>query len=196
MFANRFVVVVDACSLFGALSRDTLLSLAEADLFRIRWTEKIVDETEKALDRSFSKRGDTSAASNAKKQRTRMHKAFEEATVIVEECHMPPFESLPDPDDSHVIGAAVACDASMIVTENIKDFPEDVLRPFGLEAKRADSFIADTIDLRPAQSIKALATMRRKYKNPELTAEKLLLLYESREFYETADLLRPYIDQL
>ena len=196
MFANRFVIVVDTCSLFGTLSRNTLLSLAEAELFRLRWSTKILDELEEALARQFAKGGDTSAKKNAQTQRRRIHTAFEESIVDVEECHMPAFEVLPDPDDSHVIGAAIACGASMIVTENLKHFPASVIGPHGIEAKSADSFIADTIDLRPGASIKALAEMRRRFARPALDAQQLLLLYESRGFYETADILRPYIDQL
>lgn len=196
MFANRFVVVVDTCSLFGALSRNTLLSLGEAELFRLRWSTKILDELEEALERQFAKGDDKSPRKSAKTQRDRIHVAFEESIVNVLECHMPAFEDLPDPNDSHVIGAAIACGASMIVTENLKHFPASVLEPHGLEAKSADSFIADTIDLRPGPSIKALAEMRRRFEKPALGAQQLLLLYESRGFYETADTLRPYIEQL
>ncbi len=84
----------------------------------------------------------------------------------------------------------------MIITENLKHFPENVVEPHGLEVKTADSFVADTIDLQPGKSIKALARMRSRFNKPALDAEQLLLLYESRGFYETADTLRPFVDQL
>jgi len=125
-----------------------------------------------------------------------IHTAFEEATVDVNSHHLPPLDDLPDSNDAHVIGTAIACDASIIVKENIQHFPDSILNPYGLEAKTADTFIADTIDLRTASSLKALSKMRERLKKPSITAEKLLLLYESRGFYETADLLRPHIDQL
>lgn len=49
MFANRYVAVIDACALVSALGRNTLLSLADAELYRVRWSSEILDETERAL---------------------------------------------------------------------------------------------------------------------------------------------------
>ena len=42
MFANRFTVLVDACSLFSPLTRNFLLSLAEGEFFRLRWSARIL----------------------------------------------------------------------------------------------------------------------------------------------------------
>lgn len=50
MFANRFTAVVDACVLCSPLKRNVILSLAEAELFRVRWSDEILDETEKAIE--------------------------------------------------------------------------------------------------------------------------------------------------
>src|SRR5690606_4809792 len=50
--------------------------------------------------------------------------------------------NLPDPDDRHVLAAAIKCGASVIVTFNLKDFPSDVLEPFEVEAMHPDDFIA------------------------------------------------------
>ena len=51
MFANRFTVVADACVLVPPLVRNLLLSLAEAELFRLRWSERIMDEFERGFAR-------------------------------------------------------------------------------------------------------------------------------------------------
>jgi len=40
--------------------------------------------------------------------------------------------ALPDPDDRHVLAAAIECRASLIVTWNIKHFPADYLKSFGI----------------------------------------------------------------
>lgn len=53
MFANRFIALIDACSLVGVLGRNTLLSLAEVELYRARWSEEIFAEVEQAICKMF-----------------------------------------------------------------------------------------------------------------------------------------------
>ncbi|WP_338821805.1 hypothetical protein WDM22_30950 [Bradyrhizobium septentrionale] len=81
MFANRFTALVDACSLASVLKRNLLLSLAEADFFRLRWSEKILDETQKAVEQIYAKRGHPDAADRAQRARKNMEAAFEDAKV-------------------------------------------------------------------------------------------------------------------
>ena len=196
VFANRYVAVIDACSLVSALGRNTLLSLADADLYRVRWSGEILDETERALESLFTERKIPNAAEFANTQRLRMETAFPEARIDQRELSPSISDQLPDSKDAHVIATALACDASVIVTENIKHFPNEILGPLNIESKRADDFIADTIDLYPARALEALATMRKRFNKPEISPEKLLLKYESNRFIQTADLLRPNIATL
>lgn len=196
MFANRYVAVVDACSLVSALGRNTLLSLADADLYRVRWSDDILDETERALESLFTERKITNAIEFANTQRVRMETAFPEARIDQHELPSSILNQLPDPKDAHVIATALACDASVIVTENIKDFPDSILGPLNIESKSSDDFIADTIDLYPARALEALAVMRKRFNKPEISPEKMLLKYESNGFIQTADLLRPNIATL
>jgi len=196
VFANRFTALVDACSLVSALGRNTVLSLAEAELFRVRWSEEILDETERALTGIFSAHGKDGSDDLAAMQVKRMRSAFPDAMVEGYEELKLDSEGLPDRDDVHVIAAARRCRASVLVTENVKHFPSIVLDTFGVEVKTSDDFIADTIDLDPLLAVSALARMRSRFQNPELSADTLLLRYESRGFIQTADLLRPYVQQL
>lgn len=196
MLANRFVAVIDACSLVSALGRNTLLSLADGELYRVRWSSEILDETEGALSELFAQRGFTNADERAKQQRERMVRAFPEAAIDDYQAHLSIRDQLPDPKDAHVVAAGIASDASVIVTENLKDFPETVLGPLAIESKSTDDFIADTIDLYPNRAVNALATMRQRFNNPALTADQLLLKYESEGFIQTADVLKPYVASL
>ncbi len=64
-YADRFTALIDACVLAGALRRNILLSLAEAGLFRPRWSARILDETGIAkLLAPFRKQPDPSASSS------------------------------------------------------------------------------------------------------------------------------------
>ena len=196
MFANRFTVLLDANVLAPDLPRNMLLSLAEAEFFRPRWSARIMDETERTiamLRRGHDKpdpEGDANRACRA------MKRAFEDAAVTGFEPIEAGLSGLPDPGDAHVIAAAIETSASIIVTDNLKDFPATVLAPHGIEAKSANDFLADTIDLKPEKAAQALAIMRARFRNPALTAEDLLLRMEARGLGDAADLLRDYINSL
>jgi hypothetical protein len=56
---------------------------------------------------------------------------------------------LPDPDGRHVLAAAIRTSADLILTFNIKDFPAELLRPYGIEACHPDPFLVDQLDLDP-----------------------------------------------
>ena len=196
MFANRFTALVDACSLVGVLGRNTLLSLSAAGLYRVRWSDEILAETERALGRMFETRGKDDPLALARRQVEAIRRAFPSALVKDYAAFSSVNGRLPDPDDAHVIAAARCCHASVIVTENLKDFPNELLAGLDIEAKSADTFIADAIDLDTSLALSALAAMRARLDRPEMTAEALLLGYERHGFVQTADLLRRHLAHL
>jgi hypothetical protein len=192
VFANRFTVLTDACSLFSPLARNLLLSLAEAEFFRLRWSARILGETERAIARVLGDRGATDAAERAVRARGAMERAFPEAAVTGYEGLIDGLRPLPDPDDAHVIAAAVKTRASIIVTENLRHFPRRVMEPLDLEAKTADAFIADTIDLDTGRAIAAVRRMRERLRRPERTPEALLVAMEAAGLTQTVDVLREH----
>lgn len=196
MFANRYTALVDACSLASTLKRNLLLTLAEADFFRLRWSTRIMEETERAIERILADKGAEDAAERSRKARKAMETAFEEANVTDFEALIPSCETLPDPGDAHVLAAALKTQAATIVTENLSDFPSCVLSPLNLEAKSADAFIADTLSLDIGHGVAAIRKMRERLNRPALTAEELLLKMEADGLSETVDALRPYIHSL
>lgn len=185
--------MVDACALAGALQRNLLLSLAEAEFFRVRWSAQVLDEAERAIAKIMTAKGDPAPLARARKSRAAMELAFEDATVGDYETIQRTLSDLPDPNDAHVIAAAVKTKASIIVTENVKHFPEAVIAPLELEAKTVDEFVADTIDLYPGRAVAAIRTMRLRLKKPEKSAEALLLDMEAAGLLLTADALRTHV---
>ena len=196
MFANRFTAIIDACTLADTLKRNLLLTLAEAGFFRLRWSGPILDETEAAIDGILRKKGRADAADRAKRARASMEAAFEDAMVTDFDIFLPAAAGLPDPDDAHVVAAAIKTQAAMIVTENLKDFPAAILDTLDIEAKPADEFIADTIALDEGRAVAAIRRMRERFEKPEMTAEALLLSMEATGLVEAVNLLRPHVESL
>lgn len=196
MFANRFTAFVDACTLAGALKRNMLLSLAEADFFRIRWSAPVLEETQRAIAGMLTKKGVADAEERAARAIAAMRRAFADADVAGFEPLLSVCVDLPDPNDAHVIAAALKTQAAVIVTDNIKDFPSALLSGLNLEARTADTFLADTIALDPGRAVAAIRTMRRRLNRPEKTAEILLLDMEANSLTETVDVLRTHIASL
>ena len=137
-----FTVFYDASVLYGSALRKFLMHLAMTGLFCARWSDGVHEESMTALLRN---RPDLS---REKLERTwmLMDKHAEDALVtgyedLIDGLH------LPDPDDRHVLAAAIRGRADVIVTVNVRDFPEEALEPFGIEAQHPDEFIAHLIDL-------------------------------------------------
>lgn len=196
MFANRYTALIDACSLAGALKRNLLLSLAEGEFYRVRWSIQILDETQSAIEQILTKKGVNDAADRASRARSSMEDAFEEACVLDYDEFLPSCGGLPDKNDAHVMAAAMKTQASVIVTENLKDFPEQLLSQVNIDVRSTDEFIADTIDLDPGRAVAAIRKMRERFAKPAMTAEALLLAMEAEGLIATADLLRPHVESL
>ena len=169
----------------GALRRNILLSLAEAGFFRPRWSARILDETQKAISEI------TKGATDGSKQRKAIEVAFPESLVTGYEVFEGKLD-LPDPDDNHVLAAAISTSASVIVTDNLADFPAEALAPHAIHAISADDFIADTIDLDPSEAILALRRMRERLNDPALDVPALIHKSEAQGLLQVATLMNEY----
>ncbi|MFD3189595.1 PIN domain-containing protein [Sedimentitalea sp. HM32M-2] len=169
IIANPFVVILDANVLFPFRVRDVLLTFAYEGLFRARFTEEIMAEwTQNLLERKPSLENSINSQVNMIRQ------AFDECFVTG---HMPLIEGLqmPDKDDRHVLAAAVRCSAQVIVTENKRDFPSDVLEEYDIEVLGADEMLVNTYELFPVEAARALGKVRGRYKNPRMNVSEFLL---------------------
>ena len=96
---------------------------------------------------------------------------------------------LPDLKDRHVLAAAIKTNANIIVTNNIKDFPEDYLSTFGLSAKTADDFLTDIIDLNPQLALKAFRELVLNRRNPDIDEYEVLDRFRKIGLNDTANFL-------
>lgn len=182
---NRYAAIIDACVLGGGLKRNIILSLAEVGLFRPYRSERILDETERAI--LAISRG----AADSARQRHAIERAFPEAMVLAS-TDAGLLGLLPDPDDEHVLAAAIAARCDTLVTDNLKDFPQIILDRWGIEVMSPDDFISDAMDLDHAVAIGALRDMRARLKDPKYTVSALVLKLEGQGLLQTADFLREY----
>lgn len=188
---TTFTAVFDACVLYPAPLRDLLVQIALTDLVRARWTDLIHEEWIRGVLR------DRPDLTREQLDRTRdlMNRHVRDSVVSGFE-YLIPGLTLPDPDDRHVLAAAIRCGAGVIVTFNLGDFPASTLDAFGIEARHPDTFVADLFDLDPPTICTAVKTVRDRLKNPPITVEQYLVTLERQRLAETVALLREYADLL
>lgn len=142
-------VVLDTCVLFPNYLRDTLLRLAEAELYEPLWSADILEE----LTRNVAER---IGALKAKRLVGVMADAFPESLVSGYAPLIPVMTN--DPKDRHVLAAAIGGSAHAVVTLNLKDFPPAAAEPYGMEVLHPDEFLLDMLDLVPVEVSAVLRT--------------------------------------
>jgi predicted nucleic acid-binding protein len=145
------------------------MHLALTGMFRAHWSAEVHEEWMRNL---IKNRPDLT---RDKLERTRqlMDKALPDATVTGYESLI---ESLvlPDPDDRHVLAAAIRCGADVIVTVNSGDFPRRVLANYDIEAQHPDDFVLALLETFPSLVLEAARDHRASLKNPEKVVEEYL----------------------
>lgn len=157
------VAFMDACCLVSLLKRELCLAFAEAKLCRLFWSSKVLDEAEWAMSRMLVVRegaGQAEAAASAATVRRSLEHAWPaalvaDAAVFLDQC--PP---LRDANDRHVVAGALAAGASLIVTENLRDFPRRKLVSLSLAAVNADDFLVLCANRKPEAANAAIGRVR------------------------------------
>lgn len=177
----RFIAVLDTNVIYPVFIRDLLFWFAHYGMYTPKWSKHVFTEWELVMTRKGI------SEEEAKRRTQRANMAFPDALVNNYEQLIKNLE-LPDPDDCHVLAAAIKVNANVIVTNNLKDFPED-LDSFGLKAKSADDFLTDLIDLNQEEAIKAFKEMVLHKKNPELDEYQVLDRLRNCGLTDTANYL-------
>lgn len=183
----NYTVVYDACVMYPAPLRSLLMYLALGGQFRARWSEAIHDEWMRNL---LINRPDL-LPSSVERVRELMDRHVPDALVSGYERLIPGI-TLPDPDDRHVVAAAVQTGAESIVTFNLKDFPDEALAPFGIRAIHPDDFITDLMALNLSAVLQAVRRHRASLKNPPFSSREYLDCLLRQQLPKTVSRLRSF----
>ena len=156
-----FTALYDACVLYPAPIRDVLMHLALTDLFRARWTDEIHEE----WIRSVLKNRPDLSRERLLRTRDLMNAHVRDALITDYQDLIMPL-SLPDPNDRHVVAAAIKGRADVIVTYNTRDFPADALAKYEISAQHPDEFLVHLMDLAPGTVLAVLKRLRESLRNP------------------------------
>ncbi len=184
---SHFTAVYDACVLYPAQLRSLLMYLALTDLFQAKWTDAIHEE----WMRSVVKNHPDITRSQAERVRDLMNAHVRDCLVTGYEGLIPALH-LPDPDDRHVLAAAIQGRADVIVTFNLKDFPAATLAPLGIEARHPDEFVTHLLDLDSGAVCLAVKRQRESLKHPPKSVEEFLPALELCDLPQTVARLRGF----
>lgn len=163
----RYTALFDACVLYPMAMADSLMSLATTGLFAAKWSIRIEEEWIRSLEQ---RRPDLKGKLSVRRDQMRLAvpdwEVSEGAWAPLAACL-----KLPDPDDVHVLAAALAGHADCIVTANVRDFPPEVAQPYGIEVVHPDQFIIHQWDLDELVAVAAFKRMRARWKKPEASPE-------------------------
>ena len=152
-------VVIDANIFFRMWILDPMLTLADEGLFEPLWSDAIMQEVSRHLPEAWKQ---TTAAQRSSFLGV-LNESYPYAQVSGWRDHMEGM-NLPDPDDRHVLAAAIAAEATSIVTLNLADFPQPVMNRYGIKAEHPDDFLCRMYDSAPK---KANAAIRRMIENKQ-----------------------------
>jgi PIN domain len=184
------IALLDASALYPAALRNLLMRLAGAYLFQAKWTAKIQDEWTAALARDRPE---------LLKQIARTRALMEAHIAAAEITGYEPLIdtlTLPDPDDRHVLAAAIHGGTSVIVTVNLRDFPAEALVPHRLIAQHPDAFVLTLLAADPDAVLAVMREHRLSLVNPPKNATDYIATLELHHMTATVAALRAVIERL
>lgn len=197
---SSFVALFDACVLYSPGLTSLVIDLARTGLFRAKWTARIHEEWTRAVLTSMTEAQGPEVAQTAgpklAKRRAEMDAAVPDCLVAGYET-LEPALTLPDLHDRHVLAAAICCRASVIVTYNVRDFPEATLAAHDIDVQHPDDFFRHAASLDIHAVLEAVRATRTRRQNPTCTADEFLA--EMRNHWQlatTAGVLSEYVGLL
>ena len=103
---------------------------------------------------------------------------------------------LPDANDRHVLAAAIAAKASVIVTNNVRDFPASALAPHGVQTRQPDKFLCELWRGNAPDILACLHRQRARLQKPPQSASDFLQALTRQGLTQFALTLQPFEAQL
>jgi hypothetical protein len=182
---------LDANVIYSSVARNLLMYAHLAGTYRPLWSDAVHEEWIAALllQHRHLTRG------QLERTRDLMNQHAVGATVTGFESLIPTL-TLPDPGDRHVLAAAIHGGASVIVTCNLRHFPQTALASYSLEALHPDAFVLRLFHQFPARIVDAARQHRKSLKNPPQSVAVYLASLEAAELVGTASSLKSFVHQL
>ena len=176
---------LDASVLYPVSLRNLLMRLALDSLYQAQWSAAVHEEWIRAVLRD----NPHIPATRLHALRDAMDERIDDAVVTGYE-HLIETLALPDPNDRHVLAAAIVGQDNVIVTRNLRDFPDAALAPYKVQAMHPDQFIRHLIDVAPANVVEVVREQQASLTNPPVSMPELLALFERLDLVETVAALR------
>ena len=184
-------VFLDASVLYPVSLRSLLMRMILAKLFQARWSATIHEEWIRAVLRD---RPDIPVA-RLQTLRDAMNERFGDEVLVTGYESLIEFLTLPDPDDRHVLAAVIVGEANLIVTRNLRDFPDEALKPYQIQAIHPDRLIQQVLDTAPAKVLEIVRDQQASLVNPPVPMSALPELYERLDLKGTVAALRWLLGQ-
>lgn len=174
----------DANVLYPALLRDLLLRLAIAGLCELRWSEQVQDEWIRNLVEVYPDRSVALA-----RTRALMEKALPAARTVGYESLIPSL-NLPDPDDRHVLAAAIHSGVQALLTFNLKDFPAERIPAGTVVVFHPDIWLASVMAQDEQLTFTVLNSMTAALRKPPLNVAQLAAALDKLDLPTTANTVK------
>jgi PIN domain len=186
------IVFLDANVLYPAGLRDFLMRLTLQGLYHARWSDLVHEEWMQAVLRDFP----DLIYQQLARTRDLMNRYAVGSLVTGFKHRIEQLVGLPDPNDRHVLAAAIHCRAQLILTRNLRDFPASVLAEYGIRAEAPDPFIHGLLMAQPEGVIATARQHRANLKNPPKSVEEYLASLEQQGLHRTVAALRGYVERI
>jgi predicted nucleic acid-binding protein len=185
------IAVFDACVLYPFHLRNILVQVAVDRLVEARWTDEIHDEWIRNLVVNMP----TVPVERLQTTRQLMLQVLPKAMVTGYQKYVQAI-ILPDPGDRHVVAAGIAANASIIITWNLRDFPDGELNKFGLQCQTPDTFLSDLYDKVPDLTLGSLSNARENLSCSRTAASDFIHILNNQKLGQLAKRIQRHLPDL